>query len=102
MEGVPLHEYIYNNEIVATLIYTNGSWIDVTDRVEVIEKPYVSVTNSLLHLMTNFVETSGSNYTMFGRSSIYSGTDGFNKTWAPHQSRLILFTGTRDVGAFWE
>jgi len=103
MEGVPLHEYIYNNEIVATLIYTNGSWIDVTGRVEVKEKPYVSVTNSLLHLMTNFVETPESNYTsMFGMSSIYSGADGFNNTWAPHQSRLILLTGTMDVGAFWE
>jgi len=85
------------------LIYTNGSWIDVTGRVEVKEKPYVSVTNSLLHLMTNFVETPKSNYTsMFGMSSIYSGADGFNNTWAPHQSRLILLTGTMDVGAFWE
>ena len=103
MEGVPLHEYIYNNEVVATLIYTNGSWIDVTGRVEVKEKPYVSVTNSLLYLMTNFVETPESNYTsMFGMSSIYSGADGFNNTWAPHQSRLILLTGTMDVGAFWE
>ena len=103
MEGVPLHEYIYNNEIVATLIYTNGSWTNVTGRVEVKEEPYVSVTNSLLHLMTNFVETPGSNYTsMFGMSSIYSGADGFNNTWAPHQSRLILLKGTMDVGAFWE
>jgi len=53
--------------------------------------------------MTNFVETPESNYTsMFGMSSIYSGADGFNNTWAPHQSRLILLTGTMDVGAFWE
>jgi hypothetical protein len=103
MEGVPLQEYIYNNEIVATLIYTNGSWTNVTGRVEVKEKePYVSVTNSLLELTTNFVETPESSYPEFGMTNVYSGTDGFNNTWAPHQSRLILLKGTTDVGAFWE
>jgi hypothetical protein len=102
MEGVPLQEYIYNNEIVATLIYTNGSWTNVTGRVEVKEEPYVSVTNSLLHLTTSFVETPESNYPEFGMTNVYSGIDGFNNTWAPHQSRLILVKGTMDVGAFWE
>jgi len=102
MEGVPLQEYIYNNEIVATLIYTNGSWTNVTGRVEVKEEPYVSVTNSLLDLTTHFVETPESNYPQSGMFNVYSGTDGFNNTWAPHQSRLILLKGTTDVGAFWE
>jgi len=107
MEGVPLQEYIYNNEIVATLIYTNGSWTNVTGRVEVKEKePYVSVTNSLLDQTINFVETPEGSYPQLGvssvMSSVYSGTDGFNNTWAPHQSRLILLKGTVDVGAFWE
>jgi hypothetical protein len=107
MEGVPIQEYIYNNEIVATLIYTNGSWTNVTGRIELKEKePYVSVTNSLLEQTINFVETPESSYPQSGissgMSSVYSGTDGFNNTWAPHQSRLILLKGKTDVGAFWE
>jgi len=102
IEGVPLHEYIYNNKIVATLIYTNGSWIDVTGRVEVIEKPYISVTNSLLHQMLNFNKNPEHSYKSPIGSSIYSGVGGFNKTWAPNESRLIMLNGTMDVGAFWE
>jgi len=105
MEGVPLHEYIYNNEIVATLIYTNGSWIDVTGRVEVKEKPYVSATGYLLDAQTafyskNWVDNMSSSN--FGPGIVWCGADDFNNTWEPHQSRLILLTGTSDVGAFWD
>ena len=103
MEGVPIQEYIYNNEVVATFMYTNGTWMNVTGRVEAEEpEQYVSVTNFLLDQTINFVETPESNYPQSGISNVYSGTDGFNNTWAPHQSRLILLKGTVDVGAFWE
>ncbi len=98
LEGVPLHEYIYDNEIVATLIYTNGSWTDVTGRVEVIEKPYVSVTNSLVHQMLNFDTDPELCYTSPIGSAIYSGDGGFNTAWAPYESRLIMISGTMDVG----
>jgi hypothetical protein len=85
------------------MIYTNGSWVDVTGRVEVIERPYVSVTNSLLHQMLNFNKDPEHSYTSDIISSIYSGIGGFNNTWAPHQSRLMMLNGTlNDVGAFWE
>ncbi|MCW4021768.1 MAG: hypothetical protein NWF02_01210 [Candidatus Bathyarchaeota archaeon] len=99
LEGVPLHEYIYDNEVVATLIYTNGTWTDVTGRVEVIEKPYVGVTNSLVHQRLTFKEDPERCYASPTGSAIYSGADGFNVTWAPYESRLIMISGTTDVGA---
>jgi hypothetical protein len=93
--------------VVDTLIYTNGSWIDVTDRVEVKEIPYVRVTNLLANSRIIFTERPENHFDSADRpgsllNSIWSGADGFNNNWAPHQSRLIMLKGTRDVGAFWE
>jgi hypothetical protein len=115
LEGVPLKEYISDNEVKSTLIYYNDSWVDVTGRVEVKERPYFSATNTLLDIRTGFSRYSGRNDSYpSGMSTASSDTGtsitwlrvglrgGFNNTWAPQQSRLILLTGTLDVSSSWK
>jgi len=110
IEGVPLKEYIVNNEVKSTIIYYNGSWIDVTDRIEVQERPYVSASNTLLQIKTYFRQSKRNNSGSSGISHALSESDvshtslagGFNNIWAPHQSRLILLTGTVNVESWKE
>jgi hypothetical protein len=101
---------------MATYIFVNGTWVDVTGRVRVDnEQPYVMATNALLHELRNFEsETFGSyrNATAFeeamasrsdslpnfGWTYTWAGEGGFNNYWEPHESRLIRLTGTREVG----
>ena len=54
IEGVPLIEYVADNEVKATTIYYNGSWIDATGRVEVVEKPFVAASGFLFGLQSSF------------------------------------------------
>jgi hypothetical protein len=109
IEGVPLIEYIVNNEVKSTIIYHDGSWIDVTGRVKTEERAFIIAKNLLVKSQTVFNGYSGENSSIPVGSSITSSTVdgnlsfiyGFDKTWAPHQSRLILLKGFIDVGDFW-
>ena len=101
---------------MATYIFINGTWVDVTGRVRVDNKQsYVMATNALLHEMRNFEsETYGSyrnvtdfeeamakmpdSYPNFGWTYTWAREGGFNNYWEPHESRLIRLTGTREVG----
>ena len=110
IEGVPLIEYIANNEVKSTIIYYDGSWIDVTGRVKAEERAFIIAKNLLVKSQTVFSGYSGENSSIPVGSSITSSTVdgnklsliyGFDNTWAPHQSRLILLKGFIDVGDFW-
>jgi hypothetical protein len=111
IEGVPLKEFIDINEVTTTLIYHNGSWIDVSGRVEVKQRPHLRATNSLLNLGISVQGESARNNSIpySGISHGSSDSDffisplppGFNNTWAPQQSRLILLTRTLDISESW-
>jgi len=101
---------------MATYIFINGTWVDVTGRVRVDnEQPYVMAIDALSHELRNFEsETFGSyrnatdfaeamanrsdSLPNFGWTYTWAGEGGFNDYWEPHESRLIRLTGTREVG----
>lgn len=112
MEGVPIKQYYFFNSSASTLqlwdtIYVNGTWVNVTGRIR-IEHPVTSVLEygTIIQSSTKFPprdafngnqpsdETVGPNV----RSTVWSGADDFNNTWAPQQSRLIELTGTVTAG----
>jgi hypothetical protein len=116
IEGVPIAEYYTSTAMTSTSIYINGSWVDITGRVRADpEQPMVMATNTLVNQMLPF---SGQHYRNIGNATIgpttempswqmYNGNgptyqwpsnaDGFNNTWTPHQSRLIILNGTLGV-----
>ena len=110
IEGVPLKEYVANNEVKSTVVYYNGSWVDVTNRVEIKEKPYVTTTDTLAYLRHSYGRREGTDYTNSGGSTAVSSANasfgvlpyGFDNTWEPHQSRLILLTGSVGVESWKE
>jgi hypothetical protein len=107
IEGVPLKEYVANNEVKSTIVYYNGSWVDVTGRVGIKERPYVTTTDTLAYLEHNYGRRQGIVYTNSGGSTAVSSVNasfgrlpgGFDNTWEPHQSRLILLTGSVGVAS---
>ena len=113
IEGVPLREYIADNKVKATVIYYDGSWIDATGRVELEEKPFVSAEDLLLQAQFGFY---GDNPDVEENSSLPVGSyhdsssvDRFNlkfiydfdNTWEPYESRLILLSGSVEIGNSW-
>ena len=116
MEGVPITEYHNSTAIRSTSLYINGSWVDVTGRVRASpEQPLIMATSTLVDEIMPF---EGEHYRNAGNASVgpitempswqmygdcgptyqWPKTDGFNNTWGPHQSRLIVLTGTQDLG----
>ena len=111
IEGVPIAEYYDSTHLEATQIYINGAWVSVTGRVQPDNpQPMVLATNTLV----NLVLTSGTPiYKNVGNASVgpitefpgwgkgvgqtyrWTGTNGFDKTWQPHQSKQIAFTGSQ-------
>ena len=102
---------------MATYIFINGTWVDVTGRIRVDnEQPYVMASNTLVFEMRSFesesfgsyrnatefaeamAKQSASSFPNFGTTYTWAGEGGFNNYWEPHQSRLIRLTGTREVG----
>jgi hypothetical protein len=118
IEGVPIAEYYNSTAMTSTSIYVNGSWVDVTGRVRADpEQPMLMATGTLVDQTLPF---SGRHYRNVGNASLgpvtempswetYNGNgptyqwpsraEGFNNTWAPHESRLILLNGTLGVNA---
>jgi hypothetical protein len=113
--GVPIAEYYdsYGNPLI-TEMYINGSWVDVTGKVTVDNtQPMITATNTLeSSVMTvgaqpyeNENASLGAITTLpqwgdwnVGRGYSWFPWDwnrtGFNNTWAPHESRLIMFNNT--------
>jgi len=118
IEGVPIAEYYNSTALISTSLYINGSWVDVTGRVRADpEQPTVMATNTMANQILPF---SGEHYRNIGNASVgpatampswetYNGNgptsiwpskaDGFDSTWAPHQSRLIVLNGTIEGSA---
>ena len=108
IEGVPIAEYYGGTGITATHIYVNGSWVDVTGRVQPHNpQPFLLSSNSIAdlkltpcvgiyanvaHTVTTF-PSMGWQRGMW-HSSQYIGGRGFDRSWLPYQSRLIVFNGT--------
>lgn len=103
IEGVQIYELYINYELAYTRINMNGTWVDVTGRIEVtrpegwpptepvMDGIIVSEVKSLVHDLSWSV---GRDIPMMQRPP--SGTpEEFNELWAPHQSRLIVITDAR-------
>ena len=104
IEGVNIYEHYINYELAYTRINMNGTWVDVTGRIEV-ERPLnwpptehvldVAIISHIKSLVreTTF-DTQGLDIPMIQRPP--SGTpEEFNEVWAPHQSRLIVIKAER-------
>ncbi len=106
IEGVPIAEH-YGGTGIATHIYVNGSWVDVTGRVQPHNpQPFLLSSNTIADLtLTPSVGIYGASHTgttiplMGWQSGMlhayqYIGGRGFDRAWMPHQSKLIVFNGT--------
>ena len=114
IEGVPLREYISDNEVKATVIYYDGSWIDATGRVELEEKPFVFAEDLLMQAQFGFYGdnpdvgenssfpvgsyTDSSSVDSFSLKFIYD----FDNAWGPYESRLVLLSGSVEIGNSWD
>jgi hypothetical protein len=140
-EGVEISDTYVNGTLSYTYMYINGTWTDVTGRIEVPEREDVfsnilSSEHDIVSAWYNFqaplpegwdpgYETSTStqdfgngttisttittknpvippetnrtdNYGYYNshRVTIYTGEGKFDSVWAPHESRLIMLSGT--------
>jgi hypothetical protein len=104
-EGVYIEDCYSNadNSLVSTSMYIDGSWVDVTGRINVTRNDdddlWVSIKSDLLVASTHAFTRRRDGYNAtdipFHWTYIWSGPGDFNNTWAPHQSRLIALTGTQ-------
>ncbi|PVX24285.1 MAG: hypothetical protein CW716_10415 [Candidatus Bathyarchaeum sp.] len=102
-EGVYLMDEYSNsdNSLLSTQMYIDGVWVDVTDRINVTRNDdnfYFVGTGSDSLVSNRYVFTERRDYhntsnNFAGCQFIWTGPDNFDNTWAPHQSRLIVFTG---------
>ncbi len=115
-EGVPIAEYYsLSGDPLITEMYINGSWVDVTGRVTadnmqpftvasgmlvnsvmtVGAMPYDNWANSTIGPITSLPHWGSWNNGRAYRWLPFSpGPASFNNTWAPHESRLIMFNNT--------
>ena len=114
--GVPITEYYddFGNPLI-TEMYINGAWVDVTGKVTVNNtQPMITMTNPLVNQVMsvapqpyeNINSSLGAITTLptwgdWGSGQAYGwfpwdwNQNGFNNTWAPHESRLIIFNDTQ-------
>jgi hypothetical protein len=127
IEGVPIIE-MHNittapgktiGITTVTGIFINGTWVDVTGRVSTSnEQLYARVTNLVVgethyfgpepSLTANFTrndtrpwDEAMENAREVDNTYTKTGEGGFDNYWAPHQSRLILLKGTRELLPNW-
>ena len=118
VNAVPIAQYRNASGITAVHMYINGSWIDVTGQVKADpEQPFLKGSNTLIGLVTTYgVErypADPQKIGSFGMTAIPSrlwrmggdnamghrwaygmeGNRGFDCTWKPKQSRLLMLTG---------
>lgn len=115
MEGVQLMQRHVNGTVVATYLNMNGTWTDVTGRleIEIPEQHGYSVKHSLTNQMRIYQkkvpgvsvkpfnnETDDSDTLKVGMCNVYvpSGEGYFDSYWKPGQSRLVLIEGTQPFG----
>ena len=114
-EGVPITEYYdQNGNPLITEMYINGAWVDVTGKVKVDNpQPLTIISNPLVNevLTVGAQPYENMNSSLGAITTLPSWGDwdvgqayswfpwnweltGFNNTWAPHESRLIMFDNT--------
>jgi hypothetical protein len=102
-EGVYVRYGYSNGELTSNSMYIDGSWVDVTGRINVTlneDAKIMVLTSGNLVSQFYLFQSRGEynapddNSDSFFPTIIWSGPEDFNNTWAPHQSRLIALTGT--------
>lgn len=102
MEGVQIYELYVNYELAYTHMNMNGTWVDVTGRINVTRPPDLPPKEPVMD-GTFFSEikffSGGTFYTpeVAGLQIPTTTPTGFSNLWAPHQSRLIALTNARKV-----
>jgi hypothetical protein len=115
-EGIPVAEYYsLSGQPLITMMYVNGAWVDVTDRVTTNQtQPITTATNVLLNEVLTvgaqpYVNMNATVGPVTALPTWGSGGAGktyftmpwewanqpFNNTFGPHESRLVLFNHTQ-------
>jgi hypothetical protein len=100
-----LYDRYVNSSIVATYMDMNGTWVDVTGRINVTRPEIPQQTiflGTVASEMRLFEKNRGDVVMAVGTSQgtfTRTGPDMFNNTWNPHETRLVLFRGTRVVNS---
>jgi hypothetical protein len=102
IEGVQIYEHYINYEYAYTRMNMNGTWVDVSGRIEV-EHPINWPPTNLVKDGTIFSEIKflrGGEFfnpEVAGLQVPIGVPFEFDECWAPHQSRLIVLHDTRSV-----
>ena len=102
MEGVQIYELYVNYELAYTRMNMNGTWVDVTGRINVTRPigwpPTEPVTDGTIFSEIKFLRGGEFfNPEVAGLQVPVGVPLGFDECWAPHQSRLIALTDVRSV-----
>lgn len=102
-EGVHIFDISVNSTIVKTYMDMNGTWVDVTGRINV-KRPDAIANSPFTDMMlypvvseSRFFRTSDNHFEV-GYSAMtvtLIGPGKFDNNWAPHETRLIQLKGTR-------
>jgi hypothetical protein len=102
-EGVPIERSWVNGTLTSVSIYLNGTWVNVTDRVRLLEKDTI-MPMSELSIMTELIARGEIRFfnppgwqpseelPLFSVTNV-NLDDGFSNRWLSGQSRLILLRG---------
>lgn len=113
MEGVQILDTYANGTLTATYMNMNGTWTDVTGRINFtqprngyssfwIDDPVVSELHVFQDIeFRNLTSSTDSTPDDLKTKYTWVGEDLFDNYWAPHQSRLIVLQGTRDIIQPW-
>ncbi len=101
MQGVQIYEQYVNYKLSFTRMNMNGTWVDVTGRIEV-ERPAAWPPTNPVKPGTFFHDIKFLNtgfLTGIERHSVdvACGAPGISDMWAPNESRLIAFSDERAV-----
>lgn len=114
MEGVQLYQRQVNGTVVGIYMNMNGTWTDVTDRIEV-EEPEpghgYSCENNIMSqwrffqtYRPGFTETNSDDSDVpdfvMATVEVLCGEGYFDKYWKPGESRIILIEGTQGFGSW--
>jgi len=112
IQGVQLYDRYVNGILVATYLNMNGTWIDVTDKVNVTHpsldngfQANVLVADEIHNFENVAIRDYPGNGTVvdplpgLAMRTVYHlvGEGLFNNSWTPHHSRLILISGSWEL-----
>lgn len=121
MQGVQVFDTYVNGNVTSSYLNMNGTWTDVTGRIDVSRQPIGSVyssagTTEVVFNQQGFSNDPSENYSSngiiydqsaaqpFGPMSFtnhFVGQGFFNNSWEPHQSRLVAISCSWQVLASW-